>query len=231
MKMPKVFISAGHGGKDPGAIGNGFQEKDLTLVISKYCAKALKRCGVQYKMSRTTDVEIGVNETVSMCNKYKPDVAVAIHLNAFNKEAIGTEVYCSMFSQNGRTLATYVLNNITPLGVKSRGVKTKSNSSGGDYFGFIRETEAPAILVECCFIDSTDIKFVNTKAKQKAMGEAIAKGICEYLNVKYITEQTTVKAPAKLYRVQVGAFAEKENAENLLKQLKEKGFNGFITEG
>lgn len=229
MKMSKVFIGVGHGGKDPGAIGNGFKEKDLTLVISKYCAAALKRCGVQYKMSRTTDTD--PVDTVAKCNKYNPDVAVAIHLNAFNKETIGTEVYHSKFSQKGTILASYVLNSIISLGVKSRGSKTKINSSGKDYFEFIRETDAPAILVECCFIDSTDIKFVNTKAKQKAMGEAIAKGICEYLNVKYITEQTTVKAPAKLYRVQVGAFAEKENAENLLKQLKEKGFNGFITEG
>jgi N-acetylmuramoyl-L-alanine amidase len=227
--MSKVFIGVGHGGKDPGAIGNGFKEKDLTLVISKYCASALKRCGVQYKMSRTTDTD--PVDTVAKCNKYKPDVAVAIHLNAFNKEAIGTEVYHSKFSQKGTVLASYVLNSIISLGVKSRGSKTKINSSGKDYFEFIRETEAPAILVECCFIDSTDIKFVNTKAKQKAMGEAIAKGICEYLNVKYITEQPKTKVPGKTYKVQVGAFTEKQNAENLLKQLKEKGFNGFITEG
>lgn len=225
--MSKVFIAVGHGGKDPGAIGvNGAKEKDYTLAISKYCATALKRCGIQYQMSRTTDTEN--IDTVAKCNKYKPDVCVSIHLNAFDKTATGTEVYRSLVSPNGLKLATYVLNNIVGLGVKSRGVKTKKGSSGKDYFEIIRETEAPAILIECCFIDSVvDFQFINTKEKQKVMGEAIAKGICQYLNVKYITEKTT---DSKIYRVQVGAFTDKSNAENLLKQLKDKGFNGFIKE-
>lgn len=225
--MSKVFIAVGHGGKDPGAIGvNGAKEKDYTLAISKYCATALKRCGIQYQMSRTKDTDNV--DTVTKCNKYKPDVCISIHLNAFDKTANGTEVYRSMFSPNGLKLAMCVLNNIVGLGVKSRGVKTKKGSSGKDYFEIIRETEAPTILIECCFIDSViDYQFINAKEKQKAMGEAIAKGICQYLNVKYITEETN---ESKIYKVQVGAFKDKSNAENLLKQLKDKGFNGFITE-
>lgn len=224
----KVFIAVGHGGSDPGAIGvNGAKEKNYTLAIAKYCGEAFKRCGIQYQMNRTKDTDPG--DTVGKCNKYKPDVAISIHLNAFDKRATGTEVYRSMFSPNGIKLATCVLNSIVGLGVKSRGVKTKKGSSGRDYFEFIRETEAPAILIECCFIDSViDYQFINTKEKQKAMGEAIAKGVCEYLNVKYITEKPKTKS--KIYKVQVGAFTDKLNAENLLKQLKDKGFNGFITE-
>lgn len=232
--VKKIFIAAGHGGTDSGAIGvNGVYEKTLTLSISKYLAAALKRCGIEYEMSRTTDTD-PVN-TVAKCNKYKPDVAVSVHLNAFNKTAQGTEVFYSLFSDNGKKLATSVLNNIVSLGVKSRGIKTKKNSNGRDWFEFIRETEAPAILVECCFIDNAnDYEFVNTAAKQKIMAEAIAKGICEYLNVKYITEApkptttTETTNTDKLYRVQVGAFKDVNNAKALQQKLKAAGYEAII---
>lgn len=228
----KVFIAAGHGGTDSGAIGvNGVYEKTLTLSISKYLAAALKRCGIEYQMSRTTDTD-PVN-TVAKCNKYKPDIAVAVHLNAFDKKARGAEVFYSLFSADGKKLATSVLNNIVSLGVKSRGIKTKKNSAGRDWFEFIRETDATAILVECCFIDNaSDYNFINTAAKQKQMAEAIAKGICEHLKVKYIAEApkptTTTNNTDKLYRVQVGAFKDIKNAEALQKKLTKAGYNAII---
>lgn len=228
----KVFIAAGHGGKDSGAIGvNGVYEKNLTLSISKYLAAALKRCGIEYQMSRTTDTD-PVN-TVAKCNKYKPDVAVAIHLNAYDKKVRGAEVFYSLFSAEGKKFATSVLNNIVALGVKSRGVKTKKNSNGRDWFEFIRETDATALLVECCFIDNAnDYNFVNTAAKQKIMAEAIAKGICEYLKIEYIAEApkptTTTNNSTKLYRVQVGAFKDVNNAKALQDKLKAAGYDAII---
>lgn len=191
--MAKVFLAAGHGGRDPGALGDGgFKEKDVTLSITNYVAAALKRCGVESQANRTTDVD--PVDTVKKCNKYKPDCAVSIHLNAFNKSAQGAEVYHTIGGGKGKTLAQNILDNIVALGIKSRGLKTKKNSAGRDWFEFIRETEAPAVLVECCFIDSADIKHVDTAAEQKAMAEAITKGICKYLDVAYKAEE--VKKPA-----------------------------------
>ena len=190
----KVYLEVGHGGSDPGAVGNGFKEKDLTLAISKHVTQALTRCGVECKAERTTDVDIDLNTTVKQCNKYAPDCVVSIHLNAFNKEAQGAEVYHSIVSPNGKKLAQNILDNIVALGVKSRGIKTKTNSAGADYFAIIRDTDAPAVLVECCFIDSADIKFVDTAAEQKAMAEAITKGVCKFLGVTYKAEE--VKKPA-----------------------------------
>lgn len=201
----KVFLAAGHGGSDPGALGNGngFKEKDLTLAISKYVAAALKRCGVETQANRTTDTEPG--DTVGKCNKYAPDCAVAIHLNAFNKEAQGAEVFHTIYGGNGKKLAQNILDNIVALGVKSRGIKTKKNSAGRDWFEFIREIAAPSVLVECCFIDSADIKFVDTAAEQKKMAEAITKGICKYLGVTYKAEE--VKKPAATTQKPAGLSA------------------------
>ena len=69
------------------------------------------------------------------------------------------------------------------------------------------------------------------------IGEAIAKGLCKYLGVKYVPAKQETPKPAEpaqgdtLYRVQVGAFAVRANAEKMLKRLKDAGFDGFIREG
>ena len=67
------------------------------------------------------------------------------------------------------------------------GVKTRKNTSGKDYYGFIRQTKAPAVIVECAFVDNkADIKIIDTAAEQKAMGVAIAKGILKTLGIAYV---------------------------------------------
>lgn len=69
------------------------------------------------------------------------------------------------------------------------------------------------------------------------IGEAIAKGLCKYLGVKYVPAKQEPPKPAEpaqsdtLYRVQVGAFAVRANAEKMLQRLKDAGFDGFIREG
>ena len=72
------------------------------------------------------------------------------------------------------------------IGQNSRGTKVKLNSAGRDYFGFIRQTSAPAVIVECAFVDNaTDIQTVNTADKQKRMGQAIARGVLKTLGIPY----------------------------------------------
>ena len=89
-----------------------------------------------------------------------------------------------------KTLAQNVNTAIIAVGQNSRGIKTRVNANGTDYYGFIRETKAPAIIVECAFVDNkTDMKILDTAAEQKAMGVAIAKGILKTLGIAW-------KAPA-----------------------------------
>ncbi|MGN0518316.1 MAG: N-acetylmuramoyl-L-alanine amidase, partial [Acutalibacteraceae bacterium] len=196
MSSRKVFIGAGHGGSDPGAVANGFKEKDLNLVIALACRDELKKYGVDVLMSRTTDKDDTLNDECRRCNAYKPDLAIDIHNNAGGGD--GAEVYYHIGGGTSKTLAQNVLDEIVKLGQNSRGIKTKVNPDGTDWLGFIRMTNCPAVLVECAFIDNkTDLQAVNTAEKQKAMGVAIAKGILKTLgiNTKPAACPTNIKTP------------------------------------
>lgn len=226
----KVYIGVGHGGSDSGAVANGFKEKDLNLEIAKACKAALERSGVSVKISRTTDGEIWLEKRIAECNKYKPDIALDIHNNAGGGD--GAEVFHTIYGGTGETLAENILAETQKIGQNSRGAKTKKNSSGKDYFGFIRDTVCPAALVECAFIDNkTDVKIIDTAAERKAMGEAIAKGVCKTLGVTYKPEEKKAAAPTNgntVYRVQVGAYKDKNNALAMQRKLKAAGFDAII---
>ena len=217
----KVFIGVGHGGKDSGAAANGFKEKDLNLAIALACNDELVRHGVSVKMSRTKDENDPLTDEIKECNAFKPDLALDIHNNAGGGD--GGEVFHHYGGGKGKTLAQNILNEMIAIGQNSRGLKTKKNSSGKDYFGFIREISCPSVIVECAFVDNkTDIKIIDTSAEQKAMGVAIAKGVLKTLGITY-------KAPStKVYKVQVGAYTEKANAESMVKKLKADGYDAVI---
>ena len=222
----KVFIAPGHGGTDPGAVANGLKEKDLNLTISLACRDELVRHGVSVKMSRSKDESETLAQQTSECNAFAPDLAVNIHNNAGGGD--GAEVFYSYLGGTGKTLAKNILDDIVKIGQNSRGIKIRKNSSGTDYYGFIRQTVAPAVIVECAFVDNkTDIAIIDTASEQKAMGVAIAKGILKTLGITYVAEKKT-ETSSKLYRVQCGSFSKKENAENLVKKLKADGYDAII---
>ena len=226
--MAKVFLGAGHGGNDPGAVANGLKEKDVNLAIAKACRDELKRHGVDVKLSREKDDSETLEEKVGECNSWGPDYALDIHNNAGGGD--GAEVYHHYGGGKGKTLAENILAAMKEIGQNSRGTKVKKNSSGRDYFAFIRETSAPAVLVECAFLDhKTDVQMVSTAAKQKTMGIAIAKGILKTLGIAYKEpEPEKTEGSDKLYRVQVGAYSVKENAENMKKKLIADGYDAII---
>lgn len=224
----KVFINAGHGGIDAGAAANGLKEKDLNLTISLACAAELERHGVEVKMQRTTDKGSTSSAIAKACNEYKPNLAVDIHNNAGGGD--GAEVFHHYGGGTGKTLALNILNEVVAIGQNSRGAKTKRNVLGKDYYYFIREITAPSVIVECAFLDNKkDVQIIDTAAEQKAFGVAIAKGVLKTLGVSYIEPTANSE---KIYRVQVGAFSDKKNAEKLRNELIAKGFTGaYIKEG
>lgn len=219
----KVFLGVGHGGKNPGAVSNGFYEKDLNLSIALACQEELVRHGVSVGMSRTKDEDDDLNEEIKECNAFNPDLAVDIHNNAGGGD--GAEAFYHYKGGTSKTLAVNVLNEIVAVGQNSRGAKIRKNANGQDWYGFIRLTKAPAIIIECAFVDNAkDIRILDTTAEQKAMGVAIAKGILKTLGIAYKQPTTTI------YRVHVGSFANKANAEARVKKLKAAGFtDAYIT--
>lgn len=172
-------------------------------------------------MSRTKDEDDNITEEIRECNAYAPDLAVDIHNNAGGGN--GGEVFHSHLGGKGKTLAEDIISEIVKVGQNSRGIKTRVNSQGKDYYAFIRHTSCPAAIVECAFVDNTtDLEILATEGKRQLMGQAIAKGILKTLGVKFQAETSTI------YRVQVGAYSVRENAENMLKKIKAAGFDAFI---
>lgn len=226
----RVFLGVGHGGSDPGAVANGFHEANLNLAIALACQDELARHGVLTKVSRNKDENDPLSEEIRECNAFEPDLAVEIHNNAGNGD--GAEVYYSIYGGTGKVLAENILNEVVKIGQNSRGAKTRKNSSGGDYYGWIRSTKAPAVIVECAFVDNkTDIQIIDTKEEQIAFGVAIAKGVLKTLGIAYKELEAPVKTETtgKLYRAQ--AFAgSKSGAEAMVKKLKAAGFaDAFVS--
>lgn len=215
----KVFIGVGHGGSDPGAVANGVKEKDLNLSIAKACRDELVRHGIEVKMSRTTDENDALSEEIKECNAFSPDIAVDIHNNAGGGD--GAEVFYHYGGGKSKTLAENILAEIVKVGQNSRGAKIRKNSSGKDYYGFIRETACPAVIVECAFVDNaSDLEILATEGDRQKVGQAIGKGILKTIGVEIQGD--------RLYRVQVGAYLLKSNAEAMQKKIKAVGFDAFI---
>ena len=176
--MKKVFIGVGHGGTDPGAV-KYITEKEYTLKTAKAVAEYLEEYGIGYKLSRTADIDTDMDSKVKMCNDYNPDLVIDVHFNAGG--GTGFEVYYSVVGGVSKTLANNINAEVKKI-FSSRGVKTKTLDSGADYFAIIRETDAPAILLEGGFVDTkSDADFI--KSNYKKLAKAYADGIARTLGV------------------------------------------------
>lgn len=181
--MAKVFLGVGHGGSDPGAVGY-IKEADVNLSMALACRDYLKAHGVEVKMSRTKDENDPLSEEIRECNEFNPDYAVDIHNNSGKGD--GFEAFHTLNGGKGKILAQNIEAEVKAIGQNSRGLKTKANSSGTDYFGFIRSIKAPSIITEGVFVDNaTDAAQADTQAEQAAFGVAYAKGILKTLNIPY----------------------------------------------
>ena len=210
--LVKVFLSAGHGGSDPGAVSNGLYEKTINLNTLLSCKSELERHGVTVVCSRTKDE----NDSVSKeANASKADVAVSFHVNAGGGD--GFEVFYYDTSNNGKQLAQLCEKRVKELGQNSRGLKS------GNHLYFVRNTTMTSILVESFFIDNAKDKTIgDTILEQTAFGVAYAKAILDYFGIAY------KPISSKIYRVQVGAYKDKANAESMKKRLKSAGFEAVI---
>ena len=187
----KVFLGVGHGGSDPGAV-KYLKEADANLNMALACRDYLETNGVIVKMSRIKDENDPLNEEVKECNAFNPDLAVDIHNNAGGGD--GFEVIHSGNGGTGKILAKNIEDEVKKIGQNSRGLKTRKNSSGKDYFGFIRSTKCPAVIVEGVFVDNAeDVKIVDTLEEQQEFGRAYARGILKTLGISKIQEVTSTQ--------------------------------------
>ena len=231
--MVKIFIDPGHGGNDPGAVGNGLQEKSLTLAIARKIRDRLKNFeNVQIRMSRETDKYLTLSQRANDANNWGADYFVSIHINsAGGTSGEGFESFIFNGSVSKATIANQ--NVIHAEIVKATGFRDRGKKRAN--FAVLRQTKMPAILTENGFINNpADVNklkqdsFLNKIADGHVEGLAKALGLKKKAVAKPAPAKTTTSG--KLYRVQVGAFSQKENAEKLAAELKKKGYDTYITQ-
>jgi len=170
----KVFIDPGHGGSDPGAIGNGLNEKDVVLSISKKVGNILTQNGISVAYSRTSDTYVSLEGRAQQANSLGSSLFVSIHANSFAGAANGTECYTypSADAKNkelSRNVSRAIANK---FGIPNRGHKEED-------FAVLRLTNMPAILVETAFIsNASDANLLRNR--QDDFATAIANEIIKY---------------------------------------------------
>jgi N-acetylmuramoyl-L-alanine amidase len=116
--LRRIVVDAGHGGKDPGAVGkSGTLEKDVTLQMAKALSKELtKQIGCEVILTRSGDVYLPLEERTAIANKVGADLFVSLHANANkNRKAHGIETYYLNFSKNDKAAAVAARENGTSI--------------------------------------------------------------------------------------------------------------------
>ena len=211
----KFGIDMGHNcpPKDIGASGVK-QEDDLTKAVGTKLMAKLSAAGhsvVNCTPTSASTVNESLKKRVDKANSNAVDIFVSIHFNAFNGKANGSEVFG--ISKTSQAIAKSVLAEIVKLGFQDRGVKNTS-------FFVIKNTSMPAILIECCFIDSASDM---SKFNAESMAEAIKVGligdgddsssiepatlkITQKTVLKPSTEQSADIPPSQLVDIAIGSY-------------------------
>lgn len=214
-------------------------EYEFNMDICKRIQKHLERHGVDSKIFQVenTNLTAELNERIRLINNYNPTISVSIHANAHGSgsewtSAKGWELFYYTGSTNGLKLAKSIHAETVPLGLTDRGIKTTSS------LAMVKRPKAPAVLVEHAFMtNKADCDKLKSNAWRDKFAIADTKGILKYLGVKWVEldeeskVETVIKPdPDVLYKVQTGAFGNKDNAEKLKSELESKGYSTLIKE-
>ena len=183
--MPtKIFIDAGHGGTDPGAVGNDVIESYVNLYVAKKLAEKLLDAGYDVKLYRSTNDEnvlpnksADLTNRAKMANTWGADYFISIHTNSSpNPSANGFEAYIFKLGNSAEPLAESIVKSfVSTLGSKDNGVKAAN-------FAVLRQSKMPAVLLELGFLSNpTEALNLNSSAWQEKAAEAIYKGIYNYV--------------------------------------------------
>ena len=189
--------------------------------IAEACRAALERSGVEVKVGHM----ISMAQKCSESNAFGADLHVPIHTNAFNGKVMGTRMFCYSAGGKGMAACKAIFARLAPI---TPG-ESENIQVNADYYE-VRVPAAPTAYIECEFHDTVEgAKWIveNTVL----IGETIARGICDYFGVKFVEKPKPVEPEKKdvLYRVQIGAYKIKANAEKRQAEAKAAGFtDAFI---
>lgn len=237
-----IMLDAGHGGRDPGAVYNGRQEKDDTLALTLAVGEILQSRGLDVLYTRTTDVYESPYQKAMEANEAGADFFVSIHRNSYPTDNTVSGVETLVYDKSGIKLqmAENINEQLEAVGFINRGVKERPG------LVVLRRTKMPAVLVEVGFINSdTDNELFDANFDDIALG--IADGILDTLSRNgYWENGTSVPPgssgpeispeqgrpiPALGYTVQAGAFRNGAYADRLQKELLEQDFPAVVSQG
>lgn len=223
----RVYISPSDQTENRYAWGNT-NEHVQCQKIAEAEAAALRRSGVEVQVAALGST---MAQRCAQSNAWGADIHNCVHTNACNKQVMGTRLFCYVIPGKGYDACKAVFAELAPL---SPG--TSENIQANSRLYEVRVPDAPTVYCECEFHDTVEgAKWIVEHTTE--IGEAIAKGLCKYLGVAYVPAKQEAPKPAEpaqgdtLYRVQVGAFAVRANADRMLDRLKNAGFTGFIVKG
>lgn len=239
--MTKIVLDAGHGKQDGGAQGNDLSEKVLNLKIAQKIKKGLETYeNVTVKMTRDDDSFLELSERANVANQWGADAFLSVHINsATSTSANGFESYIYSGTTNPKTQAYQNVMHEEIMKVIKGDMKDRGKNRAN--FAVLRKTNMIAVLTENGFIvNPSDASKLKSEAFLDKLAQGHVNGFVQFFGLKKKAGQETpkttsgtsiVRPDTKLYKVQVGAFADRKNAEDLVNKLQKSGYSGFITEG
>jgi len=182
----RIIIDPGHGGDDPGAIGNGVKEKELNLAIALELKSRVLAglsqpeilnpgSGFQITLTRDSDTFLSLKNRVEIANQFKEGIFLSIHCNAsLDSRAQGIEVFYYPSSPEGEKLARSIYFFLCQLGREKRGTKPAN-------FYVLKWTKVPAVLLECGFVSNAE-EALWIKDNVPEIAFEIARGIKAYIS-------------------------------------------------
>lgn len=224
----KIVIDAGHGPSTPGKRSpDGMKEYDFNRAVAAEMKKELEKYkGVTVYLAHDDSRDVPLSERTRRANDLNVNLYFSIHANAYTGEmgdhgGIETYVHVSK-PQQALKLAEQVQSQLVKATkLRDRGVKTAN-------FHVLRETSMTAVLVEHGFMDSkTDLPKLKSSSFRKLCGKTNATTVARFFNLKKQIAKKPIQKQT-LYKVQVGAFKQLKNAENLAAKLKKAGYDTYI---
>lgn len=233
--MVKVFIDAGHGGKDGGATGHGLKEKDITLKISKKIRSILNGYdGISTKMSRTGDSYPTLTQRTNEANSWGADLFLSIHINSGGGTGYEDYIYSQLSNSSSTAKIRDIIHNeiVDRVDMANRG-KKKAN------FHVLRESKMTAILTENGFIDNKqDTDKMKSDKWINDVAQGHANGILKAFNIKGNKNKgNTNNTPKKVsdnvylgnsivdYLKSINVDHSKENRKKLAKEYNVSGYD------
>ncbi len=187
-----IVIDPGHGGINEGTIAGEYPEKEMTLISAQAMYEELMQFDhVEVHMTRTEDVDLSLKERAEFAASVNADFLFSIHYNASEYHTLfGSEVWVSCqppYNAYGYQFGYKQMQEMEDMGLFLRGIKTRLNDEGTDYYGIIREAaerNVPAVIIEHCHVDEArDLPYCDTREDWIAFGQANARAVAKYFGL------------------------------------------------